>query len=270
MRVFVAGATGVIGQYLVPSLVAAGHEVTGTTRSTTKAAACKPPVRRRHRGRPGPPGRAGRGQGRAARGDRAPDDRAGQHEQLPQLRQEFAVTNELRVKGTDYLLEAAQEAGTRRFIAQSFVGWNNARTGGPVKTEQDPLDPTRSRRPGRRWRRSGIWRRPCPARRPRDSCSVRLLLRSRRLRLHARRGAQAADARHRRGHGHLVVLRGHGRRRRDPRGHHTGRAGIYNIVDDDPAPVRDGCRTWPGASAQGAQARPGLAGRLLAGELVVG
>jgi nucleoside-diphosphate-sugar epimerase len=38
MRVFVAGATGVIGQYLVPALVAAGHEVTGTTRSTAKAA----------------------------------------------------------------------------------------------------------------------------------------------------------------------------------------------------------------------------------------
>jgi len=38
MRVFVAGATGVIGQYLVPSLIAAGHEVTGTTRSLARAA----------------------------------------------------------------------------------------------------------------------------------------------------------------------------------------------------------------------------------------
>jgi len=54
---------------------------------------------------------------------------------------EFAVTNELRSTGTDYLLEAAREAGTRRFIAQSFIGWNNARSAGPVKTEQDPLDP---------------------------------------------------------------------------------------------------------------------------------
>ena len=54
---------------------------------------------------------------------------------------EFAVTNELRTKGTDYLLEAARQAGTRRFIAQSFIGWNNARTGSLVKTETDPLDP---------------------------------------------------------------------------------------------------------------------------------
>ena len=53
---------------------------------------------------------------------------------------EFAVTNELRTKGTDYLLEAARQAGTRRFIAQSFIGWNNARTGSQVKTETDPLD----------------------------------------------------------------------------------------------------------------------------------
>jgi nucleoside-diphosphate-sugar epimerase len=54
---------------------------------------------------------------------------------------EFAATNELRVKGTDYLLEAARQAGARRFIAQSFIGWNNVRTGSPVKTESDPLDP---------------------------------------------------------------------------------------------------------------------------------
>src|SRR6185437_221000 len=54
---------------------------------------------------------------------------------------EFAVTTQLRSTGTDYLLEAARQAGTRRFIAQSFVGWTNARTGSPVKTEADPLDP---------------------------------------------------------------------------------------------------------------------------------
>jgi nucleoside-diphosphate-sugar epimerase len=54
---------------------------------------------------------------------------------------EFAVTNELRSRGTDYLLEAANQAGTRRFIAQSFIGWNNIREGSQVKTEQDPLDP---------------------------------------------------------------------------------------------------------------------------------
>jgi nucleoside-diphosphate-sugar epimerase len=54
---------------------------------------------------------------------------------------EFAVTNELRTKGTDYLLAAAEAAGVQRFVAQSYTGWANVREGGPVKTEDDPLDP---------------------------------------------------------------------------------------------------------------------------------
>ncbi|MCP2368044.1 nucleoside-diphosphate-sugar epimerase [Agromyces flavus] len=54
----------------------------------------------------------------------------------------FAATNELRTRGTDHLLAAAAEVGGVRFIAQSFTGWPNERTGGPVKTEEDPLDPT--------------------------------------------------------------------------------------------------------------------------------
>jgi nucleoside-diphosphate-sugar epimerase len=53
----------------------------------------------------------------------------------------FAGTNRLRVAGTDYLVEAAQQSGVRRIVAQSFGGWPYARTGGPVKTETDPLDP---------------------------------------------------------------------------------------------------------------------------------
>src|SRR5580704_17655468 len=142
MRVFVAGATGVIGQYLVPSLVAAGHEVTGTTRSTAKAAALQAagatPVIVDGLDR-----RAVLDAVRAAQ----PDAIVHQMTALASMSsfrnfdKEFAVTNELRTRGTDYLLEAAREAGTRRFIAQSFIGWNNARSGGPVKTEQDPLDP---------------------------------------------------------------------------------------------------------------------------------
>jgi 2-alkyl-3-oxoalkanoate reductase len=52
--------------------------------------------------------------------------------------EEFAVTNELRTRGTDYLLEAARLAGTRRFIAQSFT---NEYAGTLGKTEEDPLDP---------------------------------------------------------------------------------------------------------------------------------
>ncbi len=143
MRVFVAGATGVVGQYLVPSLVAAGHEVTGTTRSTAKAAGLQAagatPVIVDGLDR-----RAVLDAVKAAQ----PEVIVHQMTALASMSsfrnfdKEFAVTNELRVKGTDYLLEAAQQAGTRRFIAQSFIGgWNNAKTGGPVKSETDPLDP---------------------------------------------------------------------------------------------------------------------------------
>jgi len=53
----------------------------------------------------------------------------------------FAQTNRLRTQGTDALLAAAREAGVRRFVAQSFASYRYAREGGPVKIEDDPLDP---------------------------------------------------------------------------------------------------------------------------------
>jgi 2-alkyl-3-oxoalkanoate reductase len=54
----------------------------------------------------------------------------------------FAMTNRLRTEGTDHLLAAGRAVGARRFVAQSYAGWPFARTGGPVKSETDPLDPT--------------------------------------------------------------------------------------------------------------------------------
>jgi 2-alkyl-3-oxoalkanoate reductase len=60
---------------------------------------------------------------------------------LRKFDQGFAATNRLRTEGTDHLLEAARAAGASRFVAQSFAGWPFARVGGPVKTEDDPLDP---------------------------------------------------------------------------------------------------------------------------------
>jgi nucleoside-diphosphate-sugar epimerase len=142
MRVFVAGATGVVGRHLVPALIAAGHEVTGTTRSPAKAAGLQAA---------GATAVIVDGLDRRAVVDAVkaahPDVIVHQMTALASMRsfrnfdKEFAGTNELRVRGTDYLLEAARQAGTRRFIAQSFIGWNNARTGSSVKTEDDPLDP---------------------------------------------------------------------------------------------------------------------------------
>ena len=60
---------------------------------------------------------------------------------LRKFEQTFAATSELRTTGLDHLLAAATAAGVRRFLAQSYAGWPNIRTGGPVKTEEDPLDP---------------------------------------------------------------------------------------------------------------------------------
>ena len=53
----------------------------------------------------------------------------------------FNQTNRLSTEGTDHLLAAARACGARRFVAQSYAGWPYARTGGPIKTESDLLDP---------------------------------------------------------------------------------------------------------------------------------
>ena len=140
MRVYVAGATGVIGQFLVPGLIAAGHEVTASTRSPAKAGqltaqGAKPVVV------------DGLDREAVLKAITAAQPEVIIHQMtaLTSMRsfrnfgKEFAVTNELRSRGTDYLLEAANQAGARRFIAQSFIGWNNVREGSQVKTEQGPL-----------------------------------------------------------------------------------------------------------------------------------
>ena len=143
MRVFVAGASGAIGTRLVPQLIARGHEVIGTARSPRgieRAAAlgAKPIVLDLLDGRAV----------RKAVLDAEPDAIVHQATALTNVRfsrkldRSFAQTNRLRRDGTDALLAAAREAGVHRFIAQSFASTRYAREGGPVKTEDDPLDPT--------------------------------------------------------------------------------------------------------------------------------
>jgi len=142
MRVFVAGATGVIGQCLVPGLVTVGHEVTASTRSALKAHQLK-----EQGATPVIVDGLDREAVLKAVAAAQPEVIIHQMTALTSMKsfrnfdKQFAVTNELRSTGTDYLLEAAREAGARRFIAQSFIGWNNARSGSQVKTEEDPLDP---------------------------------------------------------------------------------------------------------------------------------
>ena len=145
MRVFVAGATGAIGRQLVPRLVAAGHEVHGMTRSKSKqgllaemgavavvADALDPDQVADAVGKAKPDVIVHQLTALAGKGFRG-------------LSQRIDMTNRLRNEGTDHLLSAGQAVGVKRFVAQSNASLY-ARTGGPVKTEEDPLDTTPPRK----------------------------------------------------------------------------------------------------------------------------
>jgi nucleoside-diphosphate-sugar epimerase len=141
MKVFVAGSSGAVGRHLVPQLVEKGHEVIGTHKSAGNAGLL-------------------RALGAAPveldlldsdavlKAVLAARPEAIVHEatSLAELKdfkhfdRSFALTNRLRTEGTDALLAAAREAGARRIVAQSYAPIRYARTGGPVKTEDDPLE----------------------------------------------------------------------------------------------------------------------------------
>jgi nucleoside-diphosphate-sugar epimerase len=141
MRIFVAGATGALGRSLVPQLVAAGHEVTGMTRTEGKAAGL------REQGAEAVVADAlDRDAVMAAVQAARPEVVVHQLTAIGSLDvrnpdRTFAATNRLRTEGTDHLLAAARAAGARRFVAQSYAGWPYAREGGPAKDETAPLDP---------------------------------------------------------------------------------------------------------------------------------
>ncbi len=143
MRVFVAGASGAIGTRLVPQLIERGHEVIGTSTSSGNA--------ERLRALGAEPIVLDLLDPRAVRKavlEAEPDAIVHQATALADVKfsknldRAFAQTNRLRIEGTDALLAAAREAGVGRFVAQSFASLRYAREGGPVKTEDDRLDPT--------------------------------------------------------------------------------------------------------------------------------
>lgn len=141
MRVLVVGASGAIGSRLVPQLADRGHEVIASSRSAGKA------ERLRALGaEPIVLDVLDATSVRAAVAAAQPDAIVYQATALAdsgfsrRLDRTFAQTNRLRTEGTDILLAAAREAGVRRFVAQSFAPYRYLRAGGPVKTEDDPLD----------------------------------------------------------------------------------------------------------------------------------
>jgi nucleoside-diphosphate-sugar epimerase len=274
MRVFVAGATGAIGKQLVPRLAAAGHEVFGMTRSESKRAML-----------------SGLGAVPVVADALDPDqvaeavDSARPHVIVHELTaigalnmrhfdRDFALTNRLRTEGTDHLLSAGQAVGVRRFVAQGVAAYGAyARTGGPVKSEEDPLEsaPAREMREtlaairhleesvlGARWTegivlRYGVFYGPGTGMVPGEEQFE--LVRRRKFPLVGDGGgvwsfihiADAAEAT-------LAAVK-HGSR------------GVYNVVDDDPAPVAE----WLPALAQKLGAKkpmrvPRFVGKLFAGE----
>jgi 2-alkyl-3-oxoalkanoate reductase len=140
MRIFIAGATGAVGQPLVRRLAAEGHQVTGMTRTPRKAALLRDlgaePVVADALDRD-----AVNAAVRAARPEVVVHQLTAIGAMHPRnVDASFEATNKLRTEGTDNLIAAAREARARLFVAQSFAGWPYARVGGPVKAEDDPLD----------------------------------------------------------------------------------------------------------------------------------
>jgi nucleoside-diphosphate-sugar epimerase len=147
MKVFVAGATGVLGRALVPQLVARGHEVVGMTRSASKQDLV------RSLGA-GPVVADALDPDAVAQAVASAEPEVIVHQltalsgptsvreaRRPDRSSAFTMTNRLRTEGTEHLLAAGRAVGARRFVAQSFGAFRFAGTGGPVQTEADPLDP---------------------------------------------------------------------------------------------------------------------------------
>jgi nucleoside-diphosphate-sugar epimerase len=145
MRVFVAGGSGVLGRRLVPQLVAGGHEVTATTTSQDKLGLV---------GELGATGLVmdGLSAGSVAQAVAAarPDVIVNEmtaismaHAGKPDIKHPdkwFSITNRLRSVGLDNLLAAAAANGVTHFLNQSYAAWNGDPRGGWVKTEEDPLN----------------------------------------------------------------------------------------------------------------------------------
>jgi nucleoside-diphosphate-sugar epimerase len=266
MRVFVAGASGAIGVRLVPQLVERGHEVIGTSRSPEKAAGL------RALGAEGVAldvldRSAVRKAVLAARPDAIVHEATALSSALDfkHFDRSFAQTNRLRTEGTDALLAAAVEAGVSRVLAQSFTSWPYAREGGPVKTEEDPLDPepVASMREslkairhleqavtdagGIALRYGGFYGSP-------DDTQLALVRK--------RQFPIVGD-----GGGIWSLVHFHDAAAATVLALERGRPGIYNVVDDDPAPVRE----WLPALAEAIGAKPPRriprwVARLVAGE----
>ena len=143
MKIFVAGGTGAVGRLLLPLLIENKHEVVALTRTTQKAK-----IVEEMGAKPVIADVFDKNELTATIQKAEPEVIIHQLTALKgsgnfkKFDEEFALTNRFRTEVLNTMLEAALSVGTRRFIAQSFCGWPFARDGGPIKTEEDPLDPS--------------------------------------------------------------------------------------------------------------------------------
>jgi nucleoside-diphosphate-sugar epimerase len=282
VKVFVAGATGVLGRQLVPELVARGHEVVGMTRSASKQELVRSLGAR-------PVVADALDPDAVAQAVASAEPEVIVHQltafseptsvreaRRPDRSVAFTMTNRLRIEATDHLVAAGRAVGARRFVAQSFGAFRFARGGRPVLTEADPLDPNdppaalRAVQAGYlyleqavttiEWGvglalRYGGFYGPGTSTSLAPDAQMAALIRKRRFPIVGDGGgvfshvhvedAAAATA--------IAVER--------------GRSGVYNVVDDEPAPLREWLPVL--ASALGAKPPrriPRWLGRLVAGE----
>jgi nucleoside-diphosphate-sugar epimerase len=274
MKVLVAGASGAMGRQLLPRLTAAGHEVVGMTRSAGGAEAVRALGASAVAADALDPEQVARVVAEAEP-EAIVDELTALSGALAMRNfdRDFAPTNRLRTEATDHLLSAGRAAGVRRFVAQSYAGWPYARSGGPVKTEGDPLDP----QPVASTRQTLAAIRHLEDTVSGAEWTVGIVLRYGGF--YGPGTSLAADGEH----AEMI------RRRKFPvvgdgagvwsfvhigdaaeatvAALERGRRGIYNIVDDEPAPVRE----WLPAVASALRAKPPRhvprwLGRLLAGE----
>lgn len=269
MRVFVAGGTGVIGRRLVPQLVARGHQVTATTTSEAKLGLLQ---------QQGAGAIVMDGLDAAAVGEAVaaaqPDAIVNQmtalsvaHAGKPNLRKAerfFAGTNRLRSEGTDHLIAAADATGVSHVVSQSAAIFNGVRAGGWVKTEDDPLEVVEGTKAinhledaivsagGAVLRYGGLYGAGA------NDDQVRFV----RKRMFPLVGE---------GSGYFSWVHVDDAARATVLAVEQGARGVFNIVDDEPAPVSE----WLPHLARCAGAKPprrvpAWLARLLAGEMMVG
>jgi len=273
MNIFIAGATGALGRQLVPRLAEAGHRVVGMTRSPEKRAelsalGAEPAIA------------DALDPEQVAEAVAAAEPDVIVHELTAissvnpkRFDRDFALTNRLRTEGTDHLLAAGRAVGIDRFVAQSYAAWPYARTGGPVKTEDDPLDP----QPAREMREALAAIRHVEDSVLQASWTEGIVLRYGAFygpgTSMAPGGEQFEMVRKRRyplvgdGAGVWSFIHIADAAEATAAAIEQGRRGVYNVVDDEPAPVSE----WLPALAETLGAKPPLhvprlVGRLAAGE----